>query len=129
MSYIIQVFTNIFSLIVTFPFLITLIIYMAVKFIKKNNVLALHKALDWSTLFYLVAVYFINSMYSDFPLISIITVLLLVVLSFILIYQRKSYNELNLLKASKIVWRLCFIIFFLLYIGYALYGIIRFILN
>src|SRR5690625_503911 len=128
MDYLVNLITYLFSFLITFPFLLTFGIYGITRMISLSSTKAFHKALDWSTSFYILSVYFLKNMYMiDFPLFSFITIALLLLMSGILIYQRQKHLEIIVIKAAKIVWRLCFLLFSNLYVIFMIYGIMLFI--
>lgn len=129
MDYLTKFFTYFLSFFITFPFILSLGIYGITRIVFPSSMKAFHKALDWSTFFYIISIYFLQDMYIiNFPLFSIIAIALLVLMSGILIYQQKRYHEIIVTKAAKIVWRLCFLLFSNLYMIFTIYGIVLLIL-
>src|SRR5690625_1336142 len=117
MSYFLEISILILSF--TFP------IYFFVNFFTKYEMKAFQKAVDWSTPLYILSVYNLYKMYFSGPLFSYILVFVLIILSFLLIYQRNRDNEVILSRAVKIVWRLCFLLFSSLYVVFVLFGILQ----
>lgn len=128
MDILINVLTYIVSFSVTFPFIITFLIYIVSKRVTSNKIKALHKSVDLSTLFYVISTYFLMNKYVNFPLLSIIIVLLLIILSLIIIYQRRKYNDIYIVKAIKIIWRTCFLLFAISYFSFSIFGVLKLIL-
>jgi len=125
MSHFLEFSILILSFTIVFPFVVTYIIYFFVNFFTKYEMKAFQKAVDWSTPLYILSVYNLYKMYFSGPLFSYILVFVLIVLSFLLIYQRNRDNEVILSRAVKIVWRLCFLLFSSLYVVFVLFGILQ----
>ncbi|MFS0751945.1 DUF3397 domain-containing protein [Oceanobacillus sp. 1P07AA] len=100
---------------ISFPFIMTIGIYWIAKWTRSSNWKAIHIAVHWSTLFYIIAVSIILNILLQQSFIGLILLFFLVFLTLIIIYQRKSQTDIELFKALKIVWRGSFLLFFTLY--------------
>lgn len=114
----------IIALLITFPFIPTIIVYKVSDKIVKHKLRALHIAINWTTILYIFATIRILNMMFDQQFIGIVIGLILVLLAIIIIWQWKIKTEVLLNKALKILWRLCFIIFLFAYLILVVYGII-----
>ena len=101
----------IIALLITFPFIPTIIVYKVSDKIVKHKLRALHIAINWTTILYIFATIRILNMMFDQQFIGIVIGLILVLLAIIIIWQWKIKTEVLLNKALKILWRLCFIVF------------------
>lgn len=114
----------IISFFITFPFLLTTMLYVGNKMIHVHPLKAFHRSMAWSTLFYLFSVIHMLSMFFDKLFVGIFACLFLITLSGLIIYQYRKGTEIELKKASRILWRICFLLFNGLYIALVIYGIV-----
>src|SRR5690554_2210561 len=114
----------IIACLITFPFLSTLLIYKVSKKIVRHKLHALHLAINWTTILYILAtIIMLNNIFEQ-QFIGIILGLILFLLAIIIIWQWKTKTEILFNRAIKIMWRLCFLIFFVAYMMIATYGIV-----
>lgn len=106
----------IFAGAITFPFIVTVALYFGAKSLQKNKWKAIHTAVGWSTIFYIVAVSIVLNILFQHSFIGWILLIFLLLLAVLLIYQRKIHTDIELLKAFKILWRASFLLFACLYI-------------
>ncbi|GLO65896.1 MULTISPECIES: DUF3397 family protein [Oceanobacillus] len=104
-----------FATAISFPFIVTIGIYWISKWTRSSNWKAIHVAVHWSTLFYIIAVSIILNLLLQQSFIGFILLFFLIFLMLIIIYQRKKQTDVELLKAFRIVWRGAFLLFFTLY--------------
>jgi len=114
----------IIALLITFPFIPTIIVYKVSDIMMQHKLRALHIAINWTTILYILASMRILNMMFDQQFIGIIIGLILVLLAIIIIWQWKTNTEVLLNKAIKILWRLCFLIFLFAYTILVVYGVI-----
>ncbi|WP_369693677.1 DUF3397 domain-containing protein [Lentibacillus sp. CBA3610] len=109
---------------ITIPVMITLAVYFVSKNIYGRKWRALHAAVNWTTLLYIinVMIMFKTIVGSAFP--GIILAVLLTMFAVIAVVQWKMYTEVVFRKVFKIFWRACFLIFIVLYVLLILIGII-----
>lgn len=110
-----DILTYTFATAISFPFIVTIGIYLIAKWMRSSNWKAIHLAVHWSTLFYIIAIIIILNILLQQSFIGFILLFFLVFLMLIIIYQRKKQTDVELLKALKIVWRGAFLLFFSLY--------------
>ncbi|MFS0672338.1 DUF3397 domain-containing protein [Ornithinibacillus sp. 179-J 7C1 HS] len=116
------------AFVITLPILATIVMYYILKYLYRNPIKAFHKAINWSTFLYILAVHTLLSYLFSVNYLGYIFVLLLSILTVLIILQWKKYSEINYYKAFKLLWRLSFLLFFTLYIGLVLFGIVKSIL-
>ncbi|GGA83838.1 DUF3397 domain-containing protein [Ornithinibacillus halotolerans] len=124
-----EIILYVIAFMVSFPILITIGLYYAFKFIYQNKIKAFHQSVNWTTLLYILAVHTVLADLFNHSFILYIVVLLLLILTIVVIVQWKKYIDVDLYKAIKFLWRISFLIFFLLYIALVFYGIVSEILN
>ncbi|WP_373895927.1 DUF3397 domain-containing protein [Virgibacillus sp. CBA3643] len=110
---------------ITVPILATWIVYKISFKIYGHQWKAIHISVNWTTIFYIIAVLILVSNIFDQQFIGIMLILLLSMLAVIIILQWKMRTEVVFAKAFKTLWRLCFLIFSFLYICFVLIGIIQ----
>lgn len=109
---------------IVFPFALTILIYVVNKLFGVHPLKAFHRSMAWSTVFYIFVVIQMTLMFYNKVFIGIIALVFLIALSVIIILQRKKETDVQIKKASRLLWRICFLLFILLYIALIIYGII-----
>lgn len=128
----VKIIVNIFILIVgyiitffiVFPFVFTALIYYINKMLGVHPLKAFHRSMAWSTILYIVAVIQMLSLSFERLFIGGIICLFILSLAVIMIVQHRRGVDIHLKTASRIVWRICFLLFVGLYMILVLYGII-----
>ncbi|WP_067728290.1 DUF3397 domain-containing protein [Oceanobacillus damuensis] len=116
---------HILAFFVTLPIIATVSIYfISVKFHNKK-LKAVHTAVNWTTVLYIIAVSLLLHLIFDRSFFGWLIVYFILSLSVIIIYQWKTRTEIELGKALKIIWRFSFLLFLLLYVLLVLSGIIQ----
>lgn len=98
------------------PVFSTILLYQLHKKIKKSSWKALHFSAQVSSLFYIAAVTSLLYVLFEISVIGKLLILFLIILSIMLILQWKKDTEVSLLKALKILLRISFLSFGLLYV-------------
>lgn len=101
---------------VAFPFSITILVYGITKIQKKHTWKAIHHAVQWSSIFFILAVCMLLQLLFDKNFLGWIILLLILGLVWALIHQYRNQTEIKFSKAVKIVWRSSFLIFSSTYI-------------
>ena len=114
----------IIAFLITFPIIPTLIIYKISEKIVRHKWRALHIAINWTTILYILATITMLNIIFEKQFIGIILCLILLLLVIIIIWQWKTRTEVLFNRAIKILWRLCFLIFLVAYMMIATYGIV-----
>lgn len=109
----------------TIPFVVTWLVYKCNRMAKKTQAYAFHKAVNWTTVLYILAVMMICKVIFNQFFIGYVLAFLLAGLMVVIIFQRFNHTEIIFTKACKIVWRVSFLLFTFLYFGLILYGIIQ----
>jgi hypothetical protein len=117
--------SSIITIFLTVPLLGFFIIYVLNKLITKNTRKSFHKALDYSTILFIVAVHFLLITIWDRSFFGLILLLLLVIAMIFVVIHWKIKGEIIFTKVFKGFWRFNFLIFFLAYISLTVFGILR----
>jgi hypothetical protein len=117
--------SSIITIFLTVPLLGFFIIYVLNKLITKNTRKSFHKALDYSTILFIVAVHFLLITIWGRSFFGLILLLLLVIAMIFVVIHWKIKGEIIFTKVFKGFWRFNFLIFFLAYISLTVFGILR----
>lgn len=116
------------ALIITLPFLLTYILYFLHLKIYNHSLKSFHFAVNWTTIFYMLAVFMMLHMLFKQTFLSYILLLVLIILSIIIYRQWNQETEVSLGSAIKLMWRICFLFFLASYIFLIMIGILKYIL-
>lgn len=103
-------------ILIIIPVFSTILLYRLHKKIKKSSWKAFHFSSQVSSLFYIAAVTSLLYVLFEMNVIGKILILFLIILSIILILQWKQDTEVSFLKAMKLLLRISFLSFGLLYV-------------
>ncbi|RCW70811.1 DUF3397 domain-containing protein [Saliterribacillus persicus] len=117
------------AFILTFPLIITIVLYYIgkLKFNKKWK--AIHFATDWTTILYIFSVSIACYIIFEKSYIGIIIIILILLFILFLIVQWKTKTEVILRRVWKPFWKTCFLLFFVLYFILIIYGIILYLIQ
>jgi hypothetical protein len=117
--------SSIITIFLTVPLLGFFIIFILNKLITKNARKSFHKALDYSTILFIMAVHFlVITIWGKSLFWLILLVLIIIAMVFVLIHW-KIRGEIILPKVFKGFWRFNFLIFFVAYVSLTIFGILR----
>lgn len=117
--------SSIISIFITFPFLGLIIVFFVTKFMSKNTRKSVHRALDYSTILFVISVHFlIVTIWGKSLIWLIILVMILIAMVFVFAHW-KVKEEIILKKVVKGFWRFNFLLFLLAYLSLTLYGLIH----
>lgn len=119
-----DIFIYVIVFFIVFPFVLTGIIFLINKWLGVHPLKAFHRSMAWSTIFYILAVIQMFMMFFQRIVFGVVVGLFLCVLSFIIIQQRKNQSDIDLRRAIRVLWRLCFVLFALFYFLLVMYGMI-----
>ncbi|MCM3739143.1 DUF3397 domain-containing protein [Oceanobacillus luteolus] len=123
----IDIIIYLFSFFITIPILASFIVYIGSMIMERNKIKAIHKMVTWTTLFYIIAVTIMLALIFDKSFLGIVLIFLLSVLSIIIFIQWKTRRDVQLKKATKLLWRISFLLFFVLYGCLAIAGVIKYL--
>jgi Protein of unknown function (DUF3397) len=117
--------SSIITIFLTVPLLGFITIFIINKLITKNARKSFHKALDYSTILFIMAVHFlVTTIWGKSLFWLILLVLIIIAMVFVLIHW-KIKGEIILPKVFKGFWRFNFLIFFIAYVSLTLFGILH----
>ncbi|MGP4106883.1 DUF3397 domain-containing protein [Virgibacillus sp. L01] len=111
------------GLIVTVPIIATWIVYLISMKIYRHKWKAVHNAVNWTTILYIIAVVALVNEIFGISFFGTILVILISIYTIIVVAHWKIYTEVIFTKAFKMFWRICFLLFLMLYICLVLIGI------
>ncbi|WP_047984564.1 DUF3397 family protein [Ornithinibacillus californiensis] len=123
-----EIILYVLASLLTLPILVTVLLYYVLKYALHNPIKAFHKAINWTTLLYIISVNVLLSYLFQESFIGYILILILCILTVLIIVQWKKNTEIDYSKATKLLWRFSFLLFFLFYLVLSIYGIVRNIL-
>jgi len=112
---------------VNIPIFKTLIVYFIIYKITRHRWKAIHISVQWTAIFYIIAVTILLQKIFAYDFISIILISLILMLAIILIIQRNLHTEVLLGKGLKVLARFSFLLFGCIYILLIIYEIIDYI--
>lgn len=121
--------THIISFFITVPMVASFIVYVISMGRLGNPWKAIHMMVDWTTLFYILAVMIMLFVLFERHFFGDILIFLLMALSVIIFNQWKKERDIQLKKAVKLLWRISFLLFFFLYGCLTVLGIIKYMLT
>lgn len=116
-------FSAIIALIVTFPLLGYLILFLISKRLTKNVRRAVSNALDGSVLILLFSVHFLILLIWQKSFFWIIILIMLVIALIFVLIHWKTKHEINFRPIFKGIWRTYFLLFTVAYVGLTLIGL------
>lgn len=109
------------------PFVMTFLVYYFSKRTFGNQWRAIHTAVQWTAIFYIIAVAILLKMMLQQSVFGYMLILLIVILAIILIFQWKHQAEVILKDGLRLLWRVSFLLFSITYSGLLIYVLVRFI--
>lgn len=119
---------NSLYIVLVLPILISIAMYIIGVKLMKNKWKSIHKMVQWTAIFYVVADILLVKMVFNLQLTGYLLISIILILAFILINQWKKENEVSLLKGLQLLWRINFLVFFFIYIGFIIFLIINYAL-
>lgn len=126
MSVIYNFFAILYSWLAVFPFLTFIVIWFAVYFFLKNKKMTTRLAMDITMLFLIGSVSAIwNHLFHARFGFWLIVLVLLIAFGLIGGYQNQTKGKTELVKVFRVVWRLGFLMLFVLYVVLIVANILR----
>ncbi|HJV31606.1 MAG TPA: DUF3397 domain-containing protein [Bacillales bacterium] len=125
----VTVFSSIIAFLVTIPLFGLFLTYLILIKLTKNRRSSVHKALDYSTILFVLAVHFLILTIWEKSVLWLI-VLFMIVLAMVFVFIHwKVKKEIVLKLIFKGVWRVNFLVFFIVYLMLTLYGLVQRVLE
>ncbi|MFC2950206.1 DUF3397 domain-containing protein [Virgibacillus sediminis] len=110
------------------PFIASWLVYQFSLIMGTRKRKAFHRAINWTTIFYIAAVGFEFMIVFDVQIWGIMMAVLLGILAVLILLQWKLNSEVVFGKAFKILWRFSFLLFFFLYVILIIIGVGKFVI-
>ncbi|MCL6570692.1 MAG: DUF3397 domain-containing protein [Bacillus sp. (in: Bacteria)] len=123
------VLASVLTIFLTFPFLGIILIFFVIKQVTNNTRKSVHKALDYTTILFIISVHFLIVTIWGKSLFWLIVLFMIFIAMLFVFVHWKLKGEIVLKKVFKGFWRFNFIFFFLTYITLTLYGLIERVLT
>ncbi|WP_310357630.1 DUF3397 domain-containing protein [Neobacillus drentensis] len=124
-NFLITFLSSIISIFFALPFLGFLLVFIITKLVTNNNRKSVHRALDYTTILFVISVHFlIETIWGKSLSWLIILIMILIAMIFVFVHW-KVKEEIVLRKVLKGFWRFNFILFLLAYITLTLYGLLH----
>ncbi|WP_077325992.1 DUF3397 domain-containing protein [Virgibacillus siamensis] len=117
------------ALIITAPIAVTWIVYLIGFKLYRHKWKALHKSVNWTTPLYIIAVLVLFNLIFEQSFFGVLLVVLPSLFTIIAVVQWRLYTEVAFRNIFKIFWRICFLLFGILYCLLILIGIVKQILS
>ena len=117
------------SIFITLPVFASMLVYIVSMLIERNKWKAIQKLVNWTTLFYIIAVTIMLTLIFDMGFTGIVLIVLLAILTLIIFIQWKNKRDVEIIRAVKLLWRISFLLFFILYGCLMLVGILKQLLS
>jgi hypothetical protein len=118
-----NIISAIIATMVTLPILTYLIIFLIAKKVTGNKKSALKIAADGSTLFFIFSVHYIVYEIWQQSYLWVIIIIMLVIAILLTFIYRTVYEDIDLMKLLKGIWRMNFVLFVLVYTVLFTYGL------
>ncbi|MHA6251391.1 DUF3397 domain-containing protein [Oceanobacillus sp. CAU 1775] len=119
-----DIVSKLLAFFITAPLFSSIIVYFISMTIERNKWKAIHRVVNWTTIFYVIAVLMMLQMIFDRNFIGIAIIVLLTILTIIVVVQWKKDRDIQFLSAFKLLLRVSFLLFFVLYGCLMIIGII-----
>jgi hypothetical protein len=120
-----SVISSFIATLITIPILVYITIFVITKQVTKNHRKAVHVALDFSTVFFILSVHFLMFTIWERSFLGIIFIFLLCCAIIFVIINWKVKGEIVFTLFFKGYWRFIFLVFFVSYLGLTIYGIVE----
>ncbi len=109
------------------PIIMSILIYSLGMKVTNNQWKSIHKSVQWSAIFYVIAVELLVKTLFNIRLIGYIVILLILVAAYTLVMQWKQGKDVELLTGLRIMWRVSFLLFSFVYCGLVIYIIVYYV--
>lgn len=117
------------SIFITLPLFASMLVYIVSMIIERNKWKAIQKLVNWTTLFYIIAVTIMLTLIFGMGFTGIVLITLLAILTCIIFIQWKTRRDVEIRRAVRLLWRISFLLFFVLYGCLMLVGILKQLLS
>jgi len=118
------IISSVLTIFFTIPVLGTILVFTIIKLSLKTTKKALHKALDYTTILYIISVHFLIVTLWDKSFFWLIILMMLVIAMMFVLVHWKVREEIDVKRVWKGFWRFNFILFFFAYFVLTFYGLV-----
>ncbi|PFO09942.1 hypothetical protein COJ85_00735 [Bacillus sp. AFS076308] len=118
------IFSSVLTVFFAIPIIGTILVFTVIKLTLKTTKKALHMALDYTTIFYIVSVHFLIVTLWDKSFFWLIILVMLVIAMVFVFVHWKVKEEIIVKRVWKGFWRFNFILFFFTYFVLTFYGLV-----
>ncbi|MCG5103585.1 DUF3397 domain-containing protein [Oceanobacillus alkalisoli] len=122
-----DIIVYVLSFFITIPLLASFLVYIISMIRERNKLKAFHSAVNWTTILYIIAVTIMLGIIFDRSFVGVVLIFLLISLSLIIFIQWRTGRDVQFKKAAKLLWRISFLLFFILYGCLMIAGIIKYL--
>ncbi|MCM3726051.1 DUF3397 domain-containing protein [Neobacillus cucumis] len=118
------IFSSVLTVFFAIPVIGTILVFTVIKITLKTTKKALHMALDYTTIFYIISVHFLIVTLWDKSFFWLIILVMIVIAMVFIFVHWKVKEEIIVKRIWKGFWRFNFILFFFTYFVLTFYGIV-----
>lgn len=118
------IFSSVLTVFFAIPIIGTFLVFTVIKLTLKTTKKALHMALDYTTIFYIISVHFLIVTLWDKSFFWLIILVMLVIAMVFVFVHWKVKEEIIVKRVWKGFWRFNFILFFFTYFVLTFYGLV-----
>ncbi|MFD2749366.1 DUF3397 domain-containing protein [Virgibacillus siamensis] len=115
----------IIGLMITFPVIVTWVVYFIGAKLYRQKWKAIHKAVNWTTSLYIIAVLIMLKQIFGSSFFGLILIVVLTIFTVIAVLHWRLHTEVVFHNVFKIFWRVCFLLFVFIYFVLVVSGIIQ----
>lgn len=119
------IISNVITLFFVVPILGYILLFVLFKMFTKNHRKSVHRALDYSTIFFILSVHFLVLTIWGKSMLWLILILMSCIGIMFIIIHWKAKGEVMILQVLRGFWRFNFLLFFFAYIGLVFFGMIQ----
>lgn len=118
-----QLLANVLSILIMVPFIAYVLVFIAVKLLTGNHKRAVRLAIDSTTFFLFICLQFMIAEIWSGAFIWFFYIGFFVIAIIFSLFHWRKHDEIHYSQLFKGVWRVNFLIFFVMYFGFMLYGL------
>jgi len=107
-----KIVTYLIAIAITYPIIVTIIVYLALRYIYKNKKLAIHKCMEYTAIFHLLSVIVISRVILDIQIIGPVLIFLLILFLIFILIQWTMIRDIKIKRLRKLYLRLVFLLSF-----------------
>ncbi|MHC0037270.1 DUF3397 domain-containing protein [Pseudoneobacillus sp. C159] len=121
----VDIFSSFLATFITVPMFVYFVLFIVSKVMTKHHRRSVQLAIDYSTIFFILAVHFLIVTIWERSFLWVIIIIMLFCAIIFAIINWKVKGEIIFTRVFKGFWRFCFLIFVIAYLSLLIYGIIH----